>query len=398
MERFITVRDSGLSNARSLPKSSGELSQNKQGRYERPTAELWEMWKPRVKMKIYPFTYASYEDMEKVMPTIKSYDRDSWAAVFRSLAKPHENRAVEAEKFGDAQGAKENYLRAYQYYMLGRYPTINSEGKREAYRKSQEMLLKASSFFEIPITKVDIPFGGRAGEGDAIPAYLREPKVGRPPYPLLITWGGIDGYKEEQSNDAALQMGIAHLAIDGPGVGDSPLKGSEDAERLFGAVLDWVAGRSDLDGRRVGVWGYSTGGYWAVKVAHIFKDRIACAVSQGGPVHYGFEPEWMKVQERGEYPFQFFETIAFAFGLSTYDEWAQYAPRLSLLRQGILDMPCAPLLLVNGIHDSVFPIKDYYLLLEHGSPKHARFYDAGHMGFTKDTFGTIMSWIGDRLR
>jgi esterase FrsA len=213
-----------------------------------------------------------------------------------------------------------------------------------------------------------------------------------------VTWGGIDGYKEEQSNDAALQMGIAHLAIDGPGVGESPLKGSEDAERLFGAVFDWVTTRSDLDGRRVGVCGYSTGGYWAVKVAHVFKDRVSCAVSQGGPVHYAFEPEWMQVQEKGEYPFQFFETIAFAFGLSTYEEWAQYAPKLSLLRQGILDRPCAPLLLVNGIHDTVFPIKDYYLLLEHGSPKSARFYDAGHMGFTRDTFGSIMSWIGDRLR
>jgi len=356
------------------------------------------MWKPRVKAKVYPFTYASYEDMEKAMAEIRSYDKDAWAAAFRSVAKPYEVRASEAEKAGDLQDARESYLRAYQYYMLGRYPTINSEGKRESYRKSQEMLLKASRYFEVPITKVGIPFKGKSGEGDSIPAYFREPKLVNPPYPLLVTWGGIDGYKEEQSNDAALQMGIAHLAIDGPGVGESPLKGSEDAERLFGAVFDWVTTRSDLDGRRVGVWGYSTGGYWAVKVAHVFKDRVSCAVSQGGPVHYAFEPEWMQVQEKGEYPFQFFETIAFAFGLSTYEEWVKYAPKLSLLRQGILDGSCAPLLLVNGIHDTVFPIKDYYLLLEHGSPKSARFYDAGHMGFTRDTFGSIMSWIGDRLR
>jgi hypothetical protein len=106
----------------------------------------------------------------------------------------------------------------------------------------------------------------------------------------------------------------------------------------------------------------------------------------------------MQKQERGEYPSQFFETIAFAFGLSTYEEWVEYAPRLSLLRQGILDGLRAPMLLVNGIHDSVFPIRDYYLLLEHGSPKTARFYDAGHMGFTRDTFETIMNWIADSLR
>jgi hypothetical protein len=57
-----------------------------------------------------------------------------------------------------------------------------------------------------------------------------------------------------------------------------------------------------------------------------------------------------------------------------------YAPKLSLLEQGILERPCAPLLGVNGVNDSVFPIADMYLLLEHGSPKSARFYRAGHMG------------------
>lgn len=373
------------------------MGQSQSGRYERPVRELWEMWKPRVRMGIYPFTYAAYEDVERVMSAITSYDRDGWAAAFSSVAAPYEKKATQAEEASNGEGAKENYLRAYQYYALARYPTINSKGKKEAYRKSQEMLFKASRYFEIPLTRVEIPFKGRAGEGTSIPAYLRIPRKGNPPFPLLVSWGGIDGYKEEQLNDEALEMGLAHLAIDGPGVGDPPLKGSENAERLFEAVFDWIATRKDLDDRRVGVWGYSTGGYWAVKVAHLYKDRIACAVSHGGPVHYAFQPEWMKEQERGEYPFQFFETIAYAFGLSTYEEWVEYAPKLSLLSQGILDKPSAPLLLVNGIHDSVFPIKDYYLLLEHGSPKSARFYDTGHMGITRDTFGTILTWIAENL-
>lgn len=349
-------------------------------------------------MRVYPFTHALYEDVERVMTTmITSYDRDAWAAAFSSVARPYETKAANAQAAGDSKETKEYYLRAYQYYMLARYPTINSKGKKEAYRKSQEALLKASRHFEVPIVKINIPFEGREGEGKSIPAYLRIPKKGSSPFPLLVSWGGIDGFKEEQLNDSAIERGMAHLAIDGPGVGDSPLKGSEDAERLFGAVFDWIATRRELDSQRVGVWGYSTGGYWAVKVAHVYKGRIACAVSQGGAVHYAFEPDWIQTQDRGEYPYEFFETIAYAFGLSTYEEWIEYAPKLSLLKQDILDRPCAPLLLVNGIHDSVFPIKDYYLLLEHGSPKCARFYDAGHMGFTKDTFETVMTWITEKL-
>jgi pimeloyl-ACP methyl ester carboxylesterase len=349
-------------------------------------------------MRIYPFTYASYDDIDRVMTSLTSYDRDKWAEAFSSAARPYEAKATQAEKANDIQGAKENYLRAYQYYRLARYPTTNSDGKKKAYKKSQEMLLKASRYFDIPIERVEIPFKAKAGEGNHIIAYLRVPKTGAAPFPLLVTWGGIDGFKEEQLNDPALEKGLATLAIDGPGVGDSPIKGSLDAERLFGAVFDWVGTRKNLDSGSVGVWGYSTGGYWAVKVAYVFKDRITCAVSQGGPVHYAFEPEWISKQERGEYPFELFETLAYAFGLSTYDEWVAYAPKLSLLNQGILDKPSAPLLLVNGIHDSVFPIRDYYLLLEYGSPKCARFYDAGHMGYTRDTFETIMNWIYEKLR
>ncbi|MGO9388129.1 MAG: hypothetical protein ACLPWD_08815 [Methanobacterium sp.] len=124
-------------------------------RYIRPINELWEMWSPRVKMGIYPFNYASYDDMEQVMTSLTSYDHDKWVTAFKSLAKPYEDKANEAEKNGDKEEAKENYLRAYQYYRLARYPTINSDVKKEAYIKSQEMLLKASQFFDVPIERVD---------------------------------------------------------------------------------------------------------------------------------------------------------------------------------------------------------------------------------------------------
>ena len=166
-------------------------SQSKPKRYVRPISELWEMWKPRVKFRVYPFTYAQYEDVERVMTSLTSYDHDKWAAAWSAIAKPYE------EKAGDAKTAKENYLRAYQYYRMARYPTINSDGKKAAYRKSQEMLFAASRYFEVPIQRVEIPFDGKPGEGNKIIAYLRVPKKGSAPFPLLVTWGGIDGFKEE---------------------------------------------------------------------------------------------------------------------------------------------------------------------------------------------------------
>jgi len=367
------------------------------GLYIRPIKELWLMWAPRVRAKGYPFNYASYEDMETVMKSLTSYDRDKWAAAFSAVAKPYEEKAAQAEKSGDVKNALENYLKAYQYYHIARFPTINSEGKRAAYRKSQEMFLKAAKYFDPPLQRIEIPFKGKPGEGDKIPVYLRLPKKGAAPFPVLLTWGGIDGFKEDQSNEPALAHGIVHLMMDGPGAGDSPVRGSEDAERIFDVVFDWIANQKNLNSKKVAVWGQSTGGYWATKVAHVFKDRVACAVSHGGPSHYSFQPDWMKTQERGEYAFEVFDTLCYTFGQPSYKAWVEFAPKLSLLTQGILDRPCAPLLLVNGLHDTLFTIKDYYLLLEHGSPKTARFYDVGHMGYTKDTFDTIMNWIYERL-
>lgn len=71
---------------------------------------------------------------------------------------------------------------------------------------------------------------------------------------------------------------------------------------------------------------------------------------------------------------------------------------MSLLDQGILDRPSAPLLLVNGKDDKQCPIADIHLLLEHGSPKTVRLFPGGHMGFGPHTVPTIVRWIEQRLQ
>jgi esterase FrsA len=365
-------------------------------RHTRPLAELWPLWKDRAAAGAHPFQFTLSHDVERVVTGLRSYDRDAWAAAFSAAAAPYRSDAEDAEQAGDIASARTNYLRAYGYYRLARYPTTNSEAKLAAYRQSQDMLLRASRCFTIPIERVEFPFHGRAGEGDRIVAYLRIPDSdGR--LPILILSGGIDTFKEDIPRDGVLDRGIATLAVDIPGVGDAPLPGSPDAERMFDAVLDWIGRQPRFDAERVGYWGASTGGYWAVKIAHTHRDRLACVVSHGGCVHHAFEPEWIETAQWGEYPFELAETLAYAFGHNTFDEWLEYAPRLSLLRQGILDQPCTEILAVNGLHDSVFPISDCYLLLEHGMPKSARFFDAAHMGYTPDTDATIIDWIASRL-
>lgn len=314
--------------------------------------------------------------------SLEDLDPDRWCARWCDAAEAH----VAA---GDATGA-------YACYRLARYPAPVTAAQREAYRRSQEQYLRLAEAFDPPLERVRIPFAGTVGEGDAIVADLRAPRGVAAPA-VAVLWGGIDSFKEERRPEPLLARGIATLALDMPGTGDAPIAGSPDAERMWDPVFDWLAARGDVDGRRVAAVGSSTGGYWAAKLAHLRRERLVAAVDHGGPAHEAFTAAWIERAEGGEYPFAYAETLAAAFGRRTKADWIAYAPRLSLLTQGVLGRPAAPLLLVNGVDDTVFPFADQLLLLRHGDPKPARFFPGGHMG-DGDTATTIADWVASRLR
>jgi len=365
----------------------------------RPFADVREILLERANHRRNPFLPGvDAGAIASTLERLESVEPQAWVTAFAALAAPHQATAAAAERAGDAATAAREYQLAYAYWRVARYPAPNSHPKREAYRASQQMYLKGAHWLDPPLERVLMPFSGKADEGLFAIGDLRKPHLGSEPYPVVVQWGGIDSFKEERRSDPYLVAGLASLAVDMPGVGDAPLDGSTDAERLWDAVFDWIASRPDLDADRIALHGGSTGGYWAAKLAHTHKDRIRAAVDHAGPVHHAFQADWIARAQLGEYPFELAETLAAAFGRSSYEEWVAYAPRLSLLDQGILDQPSAPLLLVNGVKDSVFPIADMYLLLEHGSPKTARFFaDESHMGGAQAT-EVAVAWLAQRLR
>jgi esterase FrsA len=365
-------------------------------RYVRPLSAVQKIMLARAKASRNPCDGAEYGVVERVLSGLTSLDRDAWARAFMAEAEPHEAAARRAEAAGDPRGARAAWLAASGLLRLARYPAANSPLKREAYERSKQAYLAATSGFDPPLERVEIPFTGRAGEGVEIVGYFRKPR-GDGRFPLLLTWGGIDTFKEERRHEMYLDAGFAALTIDMPGVGDAPLAGSEDAERMWDPIFRWVASRDDVDPARVGVHALSTGGYWATKVAHTHHEYLRAVVNHGGCAHYAFTPAWLERAQHGEYPFELAETLASAFGRTTFEEWVDYAPRLSLLTQGVLEQPCAPLLCINGIEDSVFPIADHELLLRHGDAKTARFFEGGHMGHTPRTNGIILAWLKREL-
>jgi len=285
--------------------------------------------------------------------------------------------------------------------------SASSPAKQAAYESTRRTFRKAANYFDVPLQVLEIPF-----EGKKLTAYLQVPPgVTRPP--VVMYWGGVDVWKEDHQRNSAIMhaKGLATLLIDQPGTGESPVRFAEsNAERMFSAAMDFLATRSDIDGRRVGVWGRSFGAYWAAKLAYVEAKRLKGAVFHGGNAHYGFQEEWLRpalTKTASNYllgPSSLFDSRSFVLGVKTLEDVFHVAPKLSLKDQGLLDKASAPMLIVNGKLDDQAPIADSYLLMEHGSPKETRIYpEGGHMGATPglnpDVIATvIIDWLKLRLR
>ncbi|MFC1860726.1 alpha/beta hydrolase family protein [Chloroflexota bacterium] len=355
----------------------------------------------RVGPQRHPMEMTREEDVRKACDMLKSLDSDHWCQMWSDIAIPYEEEGAKQEKNGNNAEAERNYLLAYNYYRMARFPVINTPAKKIAYDSSVNNYVKASRYFDPPLEKILIPFDGREGEGKEIPVYLRKPRgVDRPP--VLIHHAGVDVFKEEQClvEPAFLERGIATLAMDMPGTGEAPILGSTNAERLYDPIVTYIQNREDLDGTRIGHMGMSFGGYWAIKLAHVRREKLKAVVSWGCGSHYGYQPEW---QPQCRYApthlgnEDLIVTRSNSFGIYDYDEWLKFVPSMSLLTLGILDQPCVPLLIVNGKDDLHWPIEDIYILLEHGSPKTVRLFPGGHMGNTPETLPTIANWVANML-
>ena len=119
--------------------------------------------------------------------------------------------------------------------------------------------------------------------------------------------------------------------------------------------------------------------------------------NHGGCAHYAFTPQWIEKAQDGEYACELAETLAYAFGREGFEDWVEWSPNLSPVKQGVLERRHVPLLCVNGKRDTTSPIEDHYLLFEYGDPKWGYFPDTGHMGRTPSTEGIISDWICERL-
>ncbi|MGH7930113.1 MAG: alpha/beta hydrolase family protein [Candidatus Binatia bacterium] len=356
--------------------------------------------------RINPFERVKKPDVEQIVSQLTSFDPDLWGREWAKFGAKYEALGDDQAREGKKKAAGDSFYLAYEYYRAGRYPVPSSPEKMSCYRGALRAFLKAAPTMEPPLERCEIPF-----EEKKVVGYLQVPKNFTHP-PVVMHWGGVDGWKEDRrtNNDVLLKMGIACFTIDMPGAGENPcLAHDPKAERTFSATMNYLESRGDVDGKRIACMGGSFGGYWAAKLAHTEPKRLRGAVNWGAGVHRTFQEEWLRpalTLTASQYlmgPASLLDARAYIFRVKTLEEVLKIAPSLSLVTQGLIDQPCAPLLCINGKEDDQHPISDLYLLAERGSPKDLRIIaGAGHMGRIKgqsndDVVNIVTKWLKEKL-
>jgi cephalosporin-C deacetylase-like acetyl esterase len=330
---------------------------------------------------MYPLIGLDPADVREAFASINTTDNDEWAAGFSSVADRYmaQAKALEAT---DAVKASATYVKAWRLYSFGRWPVPASPGKRRAYAKALEAFLAHAKLMDPPLEVVRIPF-----DGSQIVGYLRVPKNSKGSIPMVIAISGLDSRKEDLSENfgAILPYGIGFIGIDSPGTGQAPIKASETAERMFSRVIDYLQTRPEVDKARIGADGQSFGAYWATKLAILEHGRLKAVVAQSPPAHATFQKDFLLEKTLGnrEYLFGLVPALMSIYeGAKTVDDLATIFPKMSLVSQGLLGKPTAPMLIIAGALDTQVPISDAYLIMNSGDvPKEAWINpQGGHLG------------------
>jgi esterase FrsA len=364
--------------------SAGAIAQapaQKDERRERTIDEIRVEAIRRAEVGQYPLIGIDPADVKEAFNSIRTSDKDEWAAGFMHVADRYFNEAKALEK-SDPAKANADYIRAWRLYSFGRWPIPASPGKQHSYERAIEAFLDHAKFFDPPLEVERIPF-----EGKEIIGYLRLPKNAKGPVPLVIAVNGLDSRKEDlaESFGAILPFGIGYLAVDGPGTGQNPIKVSETADRVLSRVLDYAQARPEVDKNRIAMHGVSWGAYWATKMAIVERARLRGCSAQSPPVDKFFQKDFLMNSLLGNREYLFDQVPALMNileGVHTLDEMGNYLPKMSLVSQGLLGKPMAPMLILAGVNDTQVPIEDEYLLLNKGDvPKEAWINPhGGHLG------------------
>lgn len=286
----------------------------------------------------------------------------AFLAAWTTLTDQLVGQAEDAEKAGHTRTAGQLFFRASNYLAQAERMLAHSDPNRvPTYRRMLEIAQKAFELHSPRVSRVEIPY-----EGTTLPAYFSQaPATDDGPAPVIVLVNGLDSTKEHMyaSNhwEELAARGISCLMLDQPGTGEAlrlqGLTARIDTEAWGGAAVDYLETREDVDASRIGIAGWSLGGYYAPRAA-AFEKRFALCVAWGANHNWGAVQRRRKERE-GERPVpHYWSHVLWVWGHegdeTDLDGFLAFADDVHL--DGVVENITVPFLIAHGANDRQIPV------------------------------------------
>jgi dienelactone hydrolase len=279
----------------------------------------------------------------------------AWSALAESLVEQGETD----QKAGRTRTGGQLYSRAANYLAQAeRMQSVHSPDRLTTYRRCLELMQRSFDLVDPRTTRVAIPF-----RDTVLPAYFSQaPAADHGPAPVVILWNGLDSTKEHMyvsgfSQELAAR-GISTLMVDCPGSGEAlrigGLTAQINTEEWAAACVDYLLERSDVDPQRIGLVGWSLGGYYAPRAA-AYEKRLALVVAWGANHNWG-AVQRRRLEREGERPIpHYWDHVLWVWGYDNLDTFIDFADGVHL--DGVVENITVPFLITHGENDRQIPLE-----------------------------------------
>jgi dipeptidyl aminopeptidase/acylaminoacyl peptidase len=358
-----------------------------------PDDENWATWMTRV-IAMTNFGGADFGEIHRAVKGLKTGDYEGWHNRWRGMAEYVEGLARLAEQSNHDITARKSYLRAYTYYRMSQLwlPTMSARAL-QMFDKMQECYSKWAELSMPKVERVSIPFEGIEMLGWLIPSKTAKGKKS----PIMIYCGPESqdcGVLTFTGPLEASERGVATLLVDGPGQGTTlrykKIYGRPDFEKVFSAMVDYLEARSDIDAKRLAVFGSDMGAYCAARAAAL--DKRVRALGNITACYDVYTDIYLYGKENHR------EGLEAYLGTSDPEEVRKKLSDYNL--KGIADKITCPLFVMHAEETAVYPVEPAYRLYrEARGPKEIHIVNAGHtiMDRRMEAISQAMDWVSDQL-
>lgn len=291
---------------------------------------------------------------------VASTDADQGTEAFfeawGELADRVRTLAAESEAAGHPYSAAEKYARAAAYYITAERMQSRDFAPRKAmYARLLETMERFYATSDLGAGRVEFPYEGSSLSAIFVPGH------GEGPRPCMIFCNGLDSTKEMVMltlRDRFAKRGISTLVIDQPGVGEAlrlnGLHAVHDTERWARVAVDYLETRADVDPKRIGMMGWSMGGYYAPR-ALAYEPRFAIGAVWGGNHDWGGHQK-ARLAREGDMPVpHYWDHVMWVWGQPDMDSFMTLMEKVNL--NGHLQNIRVPFLVTHGGNDRQIPVK-----------------------------------------